>query len=428
MSTFQNPSFGADFGTANTLIYFKDQGLYPRLPGVEQLPAKVHERKPRAEMYPPLRSYAILRKRDNKIIQVGDAAYNMLGREPEGFEVIRWGEAGRIMNTDVMIALFDKLLNDAYPQVSGASRFIEPKLVVLPISDNTEPVHGQLMVEAIRRRFWKVPDKELWKANPENYNGRIEVVSQAAVSILGVASEMTPTDLNPEGAVLVVDVGGGTTNVAIVVDGINVVFHRSIPIGGDLMNKEIQAKVLEVHKLEIGLLDAESVKFKLGRAIAPKKKPFATGPVSGKCAVNGQVKKVTLTEVEVYEWMEPILLQIIDGVKVALRDFGKPQVLSDLGDKPSKLTGGGGQVQDFDLLVQRGTGLEIHRALDPLYSVILGTKRVVDEPRLLDGFVLDLKKPRIQEDAWTSSLTETTIPQSTANRSTTTSGTSMHPL
>ncbi|OGE74111.1 MAG: hypothetical protein A3I07_02460 [Candidatus Doudnabacteria bacterium RIFCSPLOWO2_02_FULL_42_9] len=459
------PSFGADYGTAKTLFCFDKKGLYPRKDGVDMAACEAAlNRAPEfkqmktassrnqndtpnlLDLCPPLRSYALVRKENNEIIALGDAAYNRIGRTPKHLKVVRCVDSGRMMDTDIMISLFDavlpQLLTD-HDWKKGPPKLNKPKLVILPVSGNTERVHAQIMRRAIQSRFMP-PGQETAFSNLDFSSGeydlnaeyseinsygvpkyRVVTVTQAGVALLGAG-----IDLMDGKARLFVDIGGGTMNVAIICNG-HVIFHRSFPLGGDLANKIIVKYFFTKKNILIGLLDAEKIKIELATAIRPGHKghPKKRGEVEGKHAETGMPAKVDIDSEELFDCLNADYYQLIIGaITLSLHEFGEPQIISDIQTNDGLLGGGGSQVDLIDELIRRALNLSIWSVPDPQYSVIKGTKFLLEHPDWIDEFDLDLlsRSQFQEEEPWrpmtsTAKTTKTgvdSVPSTTSPNST----------
>jgi rod shape-determining protein MreB len=322
-----------DLGTANTLVYVKGRGIVLNEPSVVAM---------KEEKGVPV-PYAF-----------GNQAKLMLGRTPEKIEAIRPLKDGVIADfrtAEEMIKHFIRKVHD--------KRTFTGPMVIICVPSGSTPVERRAIQESA-----------------ENAGARevFLIEEPVAAAIGGGLPVMEPTGS------MIVDIGGGTTEVAVMSLG-GIVYARSARVGGDHMDEAIISYVRRYHNLLIGETTAELIKKEIGAACAPESGDGRLVDIKGRDLMNGVPKELTLSEYQIAEsLMEPVS-QIIEAVKVAL-ECTPPELSSDIVDKGIVLTGGGSMLTHLDLVLAEATGLPVLRAEDPLSCVALGTGRVLEEPEV----------------------------------------------
>ena len=184
----------------------------------------------------------------------------------------------------------------------------------------------------------------------------------------------------PSGS-MVVDVGGGTTEVAILSLG-NIVYAHSVRVGGDKIDEAIIGYMRRTHNLLIGEATAERIKKTIGIARRPEKTKSVRIEVRGRDLVNGVPKEISISESQVADAISDPLKQIVEGVKMALEQ-APPELAADIVEKGIVLTGGGAMLREMDAVLREATGLPISIAEDPLFCVVRGTGRCLEELKTL---------------------------------------------
>lgn len=322
-----------DLGTANTLVYVKGRGIVLNEPSV------VAMKEERGIMVP----YAF-----------GNQAKLMLGRTPEKIEAIRPLKDGVI--ADFRTA--EEMIKHFIRKVHDKRTFTGPKVIICVPSGST-PVERRAIQESA-----------------ENAGAReVFLIEEPVAAAIGGGLPVT----EPTGS-MIVDIGGGTTEVAVLSLG-GIVYARSARVGGDHMDEAIISYVRRYHNLLIGEATAETIKKEIGAACAPESGEGRMIDIKGRDLLNGVPKELALSEYQIAEsLMEPVS-QIIEAVKVAL-ECTPPELSSDIVDKGIVLTGGGSMLQHLDLVLAEATGLPVLRAEDPLACVALGTGKVLEEPEV----------------------------------------------
>ena len=318
-----------DLGTANTLIYVKGRGVVLDEPSV----------------------VAFSYKNGRKVVHaVGAEASQMLGRTPANIEAIRPMKDGVIADFEVA----EKMIKSFIEKVHNRSRFVQPRIVICVPSGAT----------AVERRAIHQSAQQAGA----RYVGLIEEPMAAA---LGAGLPIH----EPSGS-MVVDIGGGTTEVAVLsLDGI--VYSRSVRVGGDKMDDAIVQYVRRTTNLLMGEQSAERVKKEIGSATMPADNEGMTVQIKGRDLMNGVPREIRVTEAMIAESLAEPVEQIVEAVKTALEST-PPELAADIVDKGIMLTGGGALLRNLDIELRERTGLPISIADDPLSCVVRGSGTVVE--------------------------------------------------
>ena len=318
-----------DLGTANTLIYVKGRGVVLDEPSV----------------------VAFSYKNGRKIVHaVGAEASLMLGRTPANIEAIRPMKDGVIADFEVA----EKMIKAFIEKVHNRSRFVQPRIVICVPSGAT----------AVERRAIHQSAQQAGA----RYVGLIEEPMAAA---LGAGLPIH----EPSGS-MIVDIGGGTTEVAVLsLDGI--VYSRSVRVGGDKMDDAIVQYIRRTTNLLMGEQSAERVKKEIGSATMPADNEGMTVQIKGRDLMNGVPREIRVTEAMIAESLAEPVEQIVEAVKTALEST-PPELAADIVDKGIMLTGGGALLRNLDIELRERTGLPISIADDPLSCVVRGSGTVVE--------------------------------------------------
>ncbi|HEY0005410.1 MAG TPA: rod shape-determining protein [Pyrinomonadaceae bacterium] len=332
LSSFFTDDLAIDLGTVNTLIYAPGRGIVLNEP-----------------------SAVAIHKYTGEVLCVGAEAYKMLGREPHDTEVHRPIRNGTIDNFDVT----EKMLTAFINRVQGGSHRRSHMVVGVPGSST------QLEQRSIRGAA------RMAKAT------RVDLVDEGLVAGLGAG-----LDLDDERAHLVVDIGGGTTNVAVIASAA-VVTSLSLPAAGNRMDEAIRDYVRTKYAMQIGERTAESVKQELGAALAADEEGQPSErrkmEVVGKDLIDGAARAVELSDVEVGEALEPIISEIVAGVRHVIEE-SQPDVTADIYYTGIILTGGGALLKGMDERLQRELRLHVVLADEPLAAVAMGGGRLLAHP------------------------------------------------
>ena len=322
---FGSSDIGIDLGTANTLVYVKDHGIVLREPSVVAVKAG-----------------------SNEVVAVGDDAKRMLGRI--AIRPLRDGVIADFKITEAMLRHFIR-------KVHNRRTFVRPRVVIAVPSGITEV------------------EKRAVKESAEQAGAReVYLIEEPMAAAIGVGLPVQEAAGN-----MIVDIGGGTTEVAIIsLSGI--VYSRSVRVAGDELDEAIINYMKRAYNLMIGERTAEEIKLRIGSAYPLGKE--TTMEVKGRDMVAGLPKTITITSQEVREAMLEPLNTIIDAVRTTLERC-PPELSADLVDRGIMLAGGGALLRGLDKLLQEETALPVHVAEDPLSAVAEGTGRVLSEIEFL---------------------------------------------
>jgi rod shape-determining protein MreB and related proteins len=324
-----------DLGTANTLVYVKGRGIVLDEPSVVAI-ADVRGKK--------------------MVLAVGEEAKQMLGRTPGNIQAIRPLRDGVIADFEVA----EEMIKHFIRKVHNRRGFASPMIIVCVPSGST----------AVERRAIQ--------ESAESAGARkVFLIEEPMAAAIGAGLPVT----EPSGS-MVVDIGGGTTEVAVISLG-GIVYARSVRVGGDKMDEAIISYIRRNHNLLIGESSAERIKMEIGAAA-----PGYDGEeelyreVKGRDLMNGVPREVVVTQREIADSLADPVTQIVDAVKVALENT-PPELAADIVDKGIVLTGGGALLYRMDQVLRDATGLPVVIAEDALQCVVLGTGRALEEMRRL---------------------------------------------
>ncbi len=324
-----------DLGTSQTLVYLSGKGIVLSEPSV----VAVH-------------------KESKQVLAVGTQAKQMLGRTPGSIVAIRPMKDGVI--TDFEIA--ETMLRHFIHRVHIRKTFVKPRIVICVPSSIT-----QVEKRAVRDIAESAGARE------------VQLIEEPVAAALGVG---LPID-EPSGN-MILDVGGGTTEIAVIsMNGI--VYSKGVRVGGDVMDECIVSYVKRKYNLLIGEQTAEDIKIRLGSAYPMEEK--RTMEVKGRDLVAGVPKTLVISDDEIREALSEPIGTIIETVRMALERI-PPELASDIVDKGIVLTGGGGLLRGFDILLRDRTGLPVTLAEDPLTAVVMGTGMVLESRGLLNRLAI----------------------------------------
>ena len=330
-----------DLGTANTLVAIRGQGIVLNEPSVVAI-AEVKDRR--------------------RVVAVGNEAKLMLGRTPGGIQAIRPLRDGVIADFEVA----EEMIKYFIRKVHKRRTFISPQVIICVPSGST----------AVERRA-------IQEAAESAGARHVFLIEEAIAAAIGAGLPVT----EPTGS-MVVDIGGGTTEVAVLSLG-GIVYARSARIGGDTMDDAIIHYIRRNHHLLIGESSAERIKKEIGGACAPAVGDGLTIEVKGRDLTQGVPKELTISERQIAEALGDTVGAIVDAVKDALEDTA-PELAADIIEKGIVLTGGGGQLRNLDEVLRKATGLPVVLAEDPLSCVVLGTGRCLEEMDTLKSLLITM--------------------------------------
>jgi len=323
---------GIDLGTANTLIYVKGEGIVLCEPSV-----------------------VAIDKSTNKVLKVGEEAKMMLGRTPGDIVAIRPMMDGVIADFEITEKMIREFISKAYPRRT----LIGPRIVIGVPSGITE-----VEKKAVRDAA------EMAGAR----HGEVYLIEEPMAAAIGANMPIT----EPAGN-MIVDIGGGTTEVAIISLG-GMVLSNSIRVGGNELDEAIANYIKKAYNLLIGERTSEEIKIRIGSAFPlPKEESME---VKGRDAVTGLPKTLKITSEEVREAMSGDISSIVHLV-ISTLEKTPPELASDIVDRGIVLAGGGSLLRGLDKLLLKETGLPIIIADDPLRCVVLGTGKCLEEIKFL---------------------------------------------
>jgi len=322
-----------DLGTANTLVYVKGKGVVSSEPSV--VAVKKDE------------------KGNKKVLAVGAEAKKMLGRTPGNIEAIRPMKNGVIADFEITEEMLYHFIIKAHNRKS----FVRPRIVICVPSGIT-PVERR----AVRESAISAGAREVY------------LIEEPMAAAIGANLPITEASGN-----MIVDIGGGTTEVAVIsLSGI--VYSSSVRVAGDKMDEAIVQYVKRHYNLLIGERSAELIKIMIGSAYPSKEAKVLE--VKGRDLVTGIPKTIEINSEEIRESISEPINAIIETIRIALEKT-PPELAADIVDKGIVLSGGGALLKDLDLLVREVTNLPVTVAEDPLTTVVVGSGRVLDDINLL---------------------------------------------
>ena len=335
-----------DLGTANTLVYVKGKGIVLSEPSVVAVRQDA--------------------RGSNRVLAVGKEAKMMLGRTPGNIRAIRPMKDGVIADFEVTEAMLRHFIR----KVHARRTLVRPRIIISVPSGIT-----QVEKRAVRESAESAGAREVY------------LIEEPMAAAIGAGLPITEPTSN-----MVVDIGGGTTEVAVI-SLAGVVYAKSVRVGGDKMDEAILQYVKRKHNLLIGERTAEMIKTTIGNAYSGGQEPGETAPegeaplpsfieVKGRDLITGIPKTMEITPEEVRHSITEQIDTIVETVKIALEQT-PPELAADIVDNGIVLTGGGALLKGLDALLARETGLPITITEDPLSTVVLGSGKALDELDLL---------------------------------------------
>jgi rod shape-determining protein MreB len=325
-----------DLGTANSLVFAKGKGIVVNEPSI-----------------------VAINKVTGEIEAVGRAAKEMLGRTPGNIVAIRPLKDGVIADFKVT----EKMLNYFIQQAHGRKLLVHPRIVIGVPSEITQVEKRAVIDSAFRAKA-----------------SEVYLVEQAMVAAIGAGLPITEPSGN-----MIVDIGGGTTDIAVIsLSGI--VYSRSVRLAGNVMDDAITQYIKRKYNLLIGERTAERIKIEIGSAF-PLDEPLSM-EIKGRNLIEGIPKTLLIRDDEIREALSECVGTIVNAVRVAL-ERTPPELSADIVDKGIVLTGGGSLLRNLDKRIREETSLPVTLADDPLSSVVLGTGKMLSDFRLLKKISID---------------------------------------
>jgi len=319
-----------DLGTANTLVYARGKGIVVNEPSI-----------------------VAWNKVANDVEAVGNKAKEMLGRTPGNIVAIKPMKDGVIADFKIT----EKMLSHFIRQAHNRKMLVHPRIIIGVPSEIT-----QVEKRAVQDSAYRAKASEVY------------LVEQAMVAAIGAGLPITEPSGN-----MVVDIGGGTTDIAVIsLSGI--VYSRSVRMAGNQMDEAIMNYLKRKYNLLIGERTAETIKMEVGSAY-PLDKPL-TMEVKGRNLIEGVPKTITIDDTEVREALSECVASMVNAIRVAL-ERTPPELSADISDRGIVLTGGGALLKNLDKRIREETGLPVSIADDPLASVVLGTGKMLSDFALL---------------------------------------------
>jgi rod shape-determining protein MreB len=321
---------GIDLGTANILVYVKHRGIIIREPAV-----------------------VALAKETLKILAVGEEARQMIGRTPGNIIAIRPLKDGVIADYDVTEIMLRYFIEKVCPQ----PRLFKPRVVIC-VPAGVTSVEKRAVLEAAMEAGAK----------------KTYLIEEPMAAAIGAGLNITEANGN-----MIVDIGGGTTDIAIISLG-GIVVSESLRVGGDRFDDAIIRYIKKMYNMMVGERTAEEIKVKIGSAY-----PEGLGEtmeIKGRDLVTGLPRTINFTSTDTFQALSEPITTVVDGIKSVL-ERTPPELASDIVDRGIILTGGGSLLQGLPLLLSEETGIPIHLAEDPLSCVVLGTGEILENQKLL---------------------------------------------
>jgi rod shape-determining protein MreB and related proteins len=321
-----------DLGTANTLVYVKGKGIVCDEPSV-----------------------VVIRKDNKKTVAVGSEAKRMLGKTPANIMAIRPMKDGVIADFDAT----GEMLKYFIKKVHNRRSFVSPRVIVGVPSGITQ-----------------VEQRAVKDAAEASGAREVYLVEEPMAAAIGVGLPVGEPSGN-----MILDIGGGTTDVAVIsIDG--VVYSKAVRVGGDKMDEAIMAYIKRRYNLMIGETTTEQIKIEIGSACDTGGTEKKVKDIKGRDLISGIPKTITVNEDEIREALSETINVILDTIKVALENT-PPELAADIVDRGIVLAGGGALLRGIDLLIKQETGLPVTIAENPLTAVVIGVGKMLDELEML---------------------------------------------
>ncbi|MCX6609745.1 MAG: rod shape-determining protein [Acidobacteria bacterium] len=325
-----------DLGTANTLVYAKGKGIVVNEPSI-----------------------VAINKNNGEVEAVGKEAKEMLGRTPGNIVAIRPMKDGVIADFKVT----ERMLNYFIQKAHGRKMLVHPRIVIGVPSEITQVEKRAVIDSAYRAKA-----------------SEVHLVEQAMVAAIGAGLPITEPGGN-----MVVDIGGGTTDVAVI-SLAGIVYSRSVRVAGNELDEAIIQYLKRKYNLLVGERTAEQIKMKIGSA-SELDKPI-TMEIKGRNLIEGVPRTLTIGDEEIREALAEGISTIMNAIRVAL-ERTPPELSADISDRGIVLTGGGGLIKNLDKRIRQETGLPVSIAEDPLACVVLGIGKMLSDFKLLRRIAIE---------------------------------------
>jgi len=331
---------GIDLGTANSLVYVRGRGIVLREPSVVAIQQDTH-----------------------RVLAVGLEAKQMIGRTPGNIVAIRPMRDGVIADFDVTQSMIKYFIAKS---LRNRTFLVRPR-VVISVPSGATPVEERAVKEAAMQAGAR----------------EVYLIEEPMAAAIGIGLPVHEPTGN-----LIVDIGGGTTEVAVISLG-GIVTSRSIRVAGDEMDDAIIQHVKKVFNLLIGERTAEEIKIEIGSAYLASEEQ--TYDIRGRDLINGLPKTASITNTEIYKALSEPVEAILETIKATLEQT-PPELSADIMDRGVMMAGGGALLKGLDKLVSEQTGMPVHVAEDPLLAVAYGTGRVLENIGLLRRVLINPRK------------------------------------
>jgi len=342
---------GIDLGTCNTLVCVRGEGIVLNEPSV-----------------------VAVKKGTNQVLNNGNAvgwvAKEMLGKTPGSITAIRPLKDGVISDFEIT----ESMLGYFIRKVNGKRPFVKPRVVIAVPSGITAVEKRAVLDSAERagaRRVYLVEERAIEQSVLSAGARKAYLIPEPIAAAIGAGLPIT----EPTGS-MIVDIGGGTTEVAVLSLS-DIVYAKSVRVGGDKMDEAVISHMRRQHNLLIGEASAEKIKKTIGTARMPADGVGQSIVIRGRDLLNGVPKEQEITQAQIAEALTEPVQQIVESVMVAL-EATPPDLAADIVDNGVMLTGGGALLGDLDLALREQTGLAISVAEEPLHCVALGTGKALE--------------------------------------------------
>jgi len=325
-----------DLGTANTLVYVRGRGITLNEPSVVAIQEERGKR---------------------QVLAVGNDAKQMLGKTPGNIRAIRPLKDGVIADFEIA----EEMIKYFIRKIQSRRAFAKPLIIICVPSGSTA-----VEQRAIQESAEAAGASKVW------------LIPEPMAAAIGAGLPVT----EPTGS-MVVDIGGGTTEVAVLSLG-GIVYAKSVRVGGDKMDTAIVSYIRRNMNLLVGESSAERIKKQIGCACPPDKGEGETIEIKGRDLLNGIPKEIVVSERQIAEALSEPVAQIVESVKVALENTA-PELAADIVDKGIVLTGGGALLKNLDQVLREATGLPVSVAEEPLACVAKGSGRALDDLQKFKG-------------------------------------------